>query len=222
MDVLDDYEIAEEVIDDEERRLEEWHALRSGKLTCSRFGDLMGKGVTPAKVIPVAGYSYLKEKIAERLGSYKFSASASSLSWGHNNEPHAVLAYQETTGHEVDYDSHRFVTHSDFVGGSPDGLVGADRTLEIKCPYNPATHVETLLSLEVPGQYRWQCVGHCLVTGRPTCDFVSFDPRMDGPNRIVVIEFEPTAGVLASLKSRLAEAVEWIQSNLTTIQEASL
>lgn len=204
---------------EEQQKLDDWFAKRSGMLTCSRFGDLLGKGLVPAKTIPVAGYTYLREVIAERIGSFKFSGSARSTEWGHDNESKAVEAYQERTGRDVDYDSHRFVKLTKWVGGSPDGLVGDDRALEIKCPYNPGVHVETLMTGEVPLNYRWQCVGHCLVTGRSICDFVSFDPRIEGRNSIVVVEFEPTEQVLYQLTDRLKEAVEYIKTTIQKIEE---
>lgn len=219
MDSFDDYEVAEEVVDEEQQKLDEWFAKRSGMLTCSRFGDLMGKGLVPSKTIGVTGYTYLREVIAERIGSYKFPISARSTDWGHENEPKAVQAYQERTGRTVDYDSHRFAKLTKWVGGSPDGIVGDDRTLELKCPYNPAVHVDTLITQEVPLIYRWQCVGHCLVTGRPTCDFVSFDPRIEGSNSVVVIEFTPDQNVLDSLTDRLTEAVEYIKTTIQKIEE---
>lgn len=215
---LDEYEVGQEIVDEAEKLMAEWLAARSGKLTCSRFGDLMSDSRSKSDTFSKTGYTYLREVVAERLGSFKFSASAPSLSWGHDNEGKAVDAYTESTGREVDYDSHRFVELTKYIGGSPDGLVDVDRTLEIKCPYNPGQHVETLISRQIPKQYYWQCVGHCLVTNRPGCDFVSFDPRMDGPSRIVVIEFEPSKAVLNSLSERLMEAVEWITNVMQKIE----
>lgn len=135
---LDEYEVGEEIVDLEEQKIAEWHAARSGKLTCSRFGDLMATGRNKSDAFSQTGYSYLREIVAERLGSFKFSASANSLAWGHENEAKAVEAYTELTDRDVDYDSHRFVELTRSIGGSPDGLVGDNRTLEIKCPYDPA------------------------------------------------------------------------------------
>jgi predicted phage-related endonuclease len=63
------------------------------------------------------------------------------------------------------------------AGASPDGLVGEDGLLEIKCP-NTATHIETLLSQSVPGKYNTQMQFQMACTGRQWCDFVSFDNRL--------------------------------------------
>lgn len=215
---LDEYEVGDEIVDADQQRIDEWFAARSGKLTCSRFGDLMSTSRSKSDTFSQAGYTYLREVVAERLGSIKFSASAASTSWGHENEAAAVEAYTEATGRDVDYDSHRFVELTKYIGGSPDGLVGDNRTLEIKCPYNPGQHIETLISREIPKQYVWQCVGHCLVTKRPTCDFVSFDPRIFGRNQIVVIEFQPTEAVLTALAQRLDKAAQWIKAMIAKIE----
>ena len=59
----------------------------------------------------------------------------------------------------------------------PDGLVGDNGLLEIKCP-NTATHIDTLLSETVPGKYNTQMQFQMACTDREWCDFVSFDNRL--------------------------------------------
>ena len=67
-------------------------------------------------------------------------------------------------------------TIADF-GASPDGLIGSDGLIEIKCP-NTATHIDTLLTGAVPQKYVLQMQTQMACTGRQWCDFVSYDPRM--------------------------------------------
>jgi predicted phage-related endonuclease len=71
------------------------------------------------------------------------------------------------------------------AGASPDGLVGDDGLLEIKCP-NTATHIETLLSQTVPGKYNTQMQFQMACTGRSWCDFVSFDNRLPAELQLFV------------------------------------
>lgn len=215
---LDDFEVAEEVVDKKAEAEREWLAARSGMLTCSKFPELMKEPGNSNAMFTDSAYTYLREVVAERIGSFKHSFSASSVNWGHENEPAAVKAYEEFTGNQVDYDSHRFERLTKWVGGSPDGLVGADRTLEIKCPYNPGKHIEVLHRGTIPKIYYWQCVGHCYVTRRKACDFVSFDPRIEGPHRIKVIELVPTEHELLRLAERLREAIRWIRAILDKIE----
>jgi hypothetical protein len=70
-------------------------------------------------------------------------------------------------------------------GASPDGLIGDDGLLEIKCP-NSATHIETLLSGKVPEKYRTQMLWQMACTGRVYCDFASYDPRLPEPMQLFV------------------------------------
>ena len=63
------------------------------------------------------------------------------------------------------------------AGASPDGLVGDEGLVEIKCPIT-ATHIDTLLTQTVPGKYNTQMQWQMACTGRKWCDFVSFDPRL--------------------------------------------
>ena len=70
-------------------------------------------------------------------------------------------------------------------GASPDGLVGKDGLIEIKCP-NTATHLETLLGQSVAGKYDTQIQWQLACTDRLWCDFVSFDPRLPEQMRLFV------------------------------------
>jgi hypothetical protein len=71
-------------------------------------------------------------------------------------------------------------------GASPDGAIGDDGLLEIKCP-NTATHIATLLGEEgVPAKYVTQMMWQMACTGRQWCDFVSFDPRLPDELRLFV------------------------------------
>jgi hypothetical protein len=62
-------------------------------------------------------------------------------------------------------------------GASPDGLIGDDGLVEIKCP-NTSTHIDTLLGQEAPSKYILQMQWQMACTGRQWCDFVSYDPRL--------------------------------------------
>jgi hypothetical protein len=63
------------------------------------------------------------------------------------------------------------------AGCSPDGLVGGDGLIEIKCP-NTATHLEILLTGKIDIEYIHQMQFQLSCTGRQWCDFVSYDRRL--------------------------------------------
>lgn len=75
---------------------------------------------------------------------------------------------------EVGFVPHPTLTN---VGCSPDGLVGEDGLLEIKCPASMAKHLDALRTGAHATEYRWQLQGQLWVAGRRWCDVVSYDPR---------------------------------------------
>jgi putative phage-type endonuclease len=166
-----------------EQRSPEWVAARLGKVTASRVADLMAK----TKTGPSASrQNYMADLIVERLTGEKAEHfQNAAMVWGAEIEPQAREAYSFITAQTVVEEG--FVLHpsiADF-GASPDGLVGADGLVEIKCPAT-ATHIETLLTETVPAKYITQMQAQMACTGRAWCDFVSFDPRMPGDMQLWV------------------------------------
>jgi putative phage-type endonuclease len=162
---------------------EEWFTIRIGKVTASRVADVIAKTKT--------GYSatrdnYMAQLVCERLTGQKGdSFSNAAMQHGTETEPLARLSYEVTQN--VLVDEVGFVPHPtiEMAGASPDGLVGDDGLLEIKCP-NTATHIETLLSQSVPGKYNTQMQFQMACTGRQWCDFVSFDNRLPAELQLFV------------------------------------
>ena len=162
---------------------DEWKALRLGKVTASRVSDVVAK--------TKSGYgagraNYAAQLIAERLtGTPAESYTNAAMQHGTETEPEARAAYefyQCVTVEEVAFVPHPKI---DQAGCSPDGLVGGDGLVEIKCPQT-ATHLETLLGQAVPGKYETQMQFQMACTGRKWCDFVSYDPRMPENMRLFI------------------------------------
>ena len=158
-----------------EQGTEVWFNIRIGKVTASRVADVLAKTKT--------GYSttrdnYMAQLVCERLTGQKGeSFTNAAMQHGTETEPLARAAYEAR--HDVLVDEVGFVSHPtiEMSGASPDGLVGDDGLIEIKCP-NTATHIETLLSESVPNKYYTQMQFQIACTGRKWCDFVSFDNRL--------------------------------------------
>ncbi|MEI7515633.1 MAG: lambda exonuclease family protein [Betaproteobacteria bacterium] len=158
-----------------EQGTDEWFAARIGKVTASRVADVIAKTKT--------GYSssrdnYMAQLICERLTNQKADGfTNAAMQWGTETEPLARLSYE--VSQNVLVDEVGFVPHPRILmaGASPDGLVGDNGLLEIKCP-NTATHIDTLLSETVPGKYNTQMQFQMACTDREWCDFVSFDNRL--------------------------------------------
>jgi putative phage-type endonuclease len=156
---------------------EAWLLARAGHCTASRFADVLAKIKTGGEASSRRNYRI--QLVTERLTcqpveGYKNSA----MEWGNEKEPEARDAYEARTGVLVEQTD--FLTHPavEWCGASPDGLVGDEGAIEIKCPYVSTVHVETLMAGGAPSDHIPQIQGVLWVTGRQWCDFVSFDPRM--------------------------------------------
>ena len=167
----------------DEQRTTEWFQARLGKVTASRVADVIAKTKT--------GYSasrenYMAQLVVERLTNTQAeSYTNAAMQWGTDQEPFARAAYELKMGVMVDETG--LVDHPTIpmAGASPDGLVGEDGLVEIKCP-NTATHIDTLLTQTVPAKYVTQMQFQMACTGRQWCDFVSFDPRMPQKAQIFI------------------------------------
>jgi len=166
-----------------EQRTEDWFAARLGKVTASRVADVIAKTKT--------GYSasrenYMAQLVVERLTNTQAeSFTNAAMQWGTDQEPFARAAYE--VAQNVMVEETGLVDHPTIpmAGASPDGLIGEDGLVEIKCP-NTATHIDTLLTQTVPAKYITQMQFQMACTGRQWCDFVSFDPRMPAKAQLFV------------------------------------
>ena len=159
-----------------EQGSEEWLSMRLGKITASRVKDVLtkGRGNTPSKTAE----SYMVELIAEILtGESKPFFENDAMRWGTETEPQARSMYEVNNGF-VAVEEVAFVEHNEKIGISPDGMVGDDGLLEIKCP-NTTTQIKRALSDDYSSDYKAQIQMQLWVTEREWCDFVSFDPRLD-------------------------------------------
>lgn len=195
-----------------DQRTPEWFQIRAGKVTASRIGDLMATTKT--------GYSasranYMAQLVCERLtGLPQESYSNAAMQWGTDQEPIARAEYEALRS--VFVDEMGFAIHPTIenAGASPDGLVGEDGLIEIKCP-NTATHIETLLSGEPDAKYVKQMMWQMACTGRAWCDFVSFDPRMPENLRLFIKRVQRDDKLIAEIEGEvrkfLAELEEKVQ-----------
>src|SRR5207253_3198758 len=93
-----------------------------------------------------------------------------------------------------------FIEHSFMAAGaSPDGLVGEDGTIEIKC-YNSANHIEVLETQVVPNDHMAQIQGQLWITERKWCDYISFDPDMPENAQLFIKRVERDEDYINNLK----------------------
>ncbi len=189
----------------------EWLQERLGMVTASRLADVLAA----IKSGEAAGRAnYRAELVAQRLtGNIEQGFTNGAMQWGTDNEPFARSAYELKTGEMVEQVG--FVKHPTIAwsGASPDGLIGSDGLVEIKCP-NTATHIGYLLAGVAPSKYLPQMAWQIACTGRKWCDFASYDPRMPEELRLFVVRYEPTPERLAELETAVKIFIAEIEETL--------
>ncbi len=199
----------------------EWRLARAAKITASRMSDVIAFAKKDGKPLK-ARTDYIGEIVAELLtGEPRQQVRAAPLDWGHDVEAAARAAYEAETGVIVQYGGDvAFITHPDlpYIGCSPDGLIGTDGQHQIKCPQNPAVHIETLQS-GMPDEHMPQVQGEMLVTGRAWSDFVSYDPRMP-PNLRLYIQRIPRDEVYIAMLTKQCQSLwDEVQAVMAKLQK---
>lgn len=194
----------------------EWFAARLGKATASKVADIVAK----TKSGPSASRAnYAAQLVAERLtGVPAEGFTNAAMEWGVANEAAARDAYRLHTLNEVTEVG--FVDHPTvpMSGASPDGLVGADGLVEIKCP-NTATHIATLLGRAVPAKYVHQIQWQLACTGRKWCDFVSYDPRLPEGMALFVKRIDRSDDVIAELEAEVTAFLAEVDQTVRQLRE---
>jgi exodeoxyribonuclease (lambda-induced) len=191
------------------QRTAEWFAARVGCLTASRAAAAINR--TKAGK-PTADYAKMIDEIlVERLtGQPAEHFETPAMRWGTEHEDEAREEYELATGEFVQQTG--FVPHPSiaYLGASPDGLVGEDGLIEIKCP-SSLTHIQRVRAGVVPDEYKPQMLVQLLCTGRKWVDFVDYDPRLPAPyasRRLFIVRFEPTAEELDDARAKCEDFLE--------------
>lgn len=204
------------MIEKMEQGTPEWFAARLGNVTASRVADVIAK--------TKSGYSasrenYMAQLICERMtNTVAESYSNAAMQWGTETEPLARAAYEsfaDVLVDEVGYVPHPIIERA---GASPDGLVGLDGQIEIKCP-NTATHIDTLLNNQVPTKYFTQMQWQMACTRRAWCDFVSFDPRLPNGLQLFVKRVEYDTKYAEMLASEVFEFLQELDAKIFKLNE---
>jgi putative phage-type endonuclease len=154
-----------------EQRSEEWFQARLGLVTASRVADVLAKIKSGESA---SRRNYKIQLVSERLtGERQETYINQAMQDGIDREQFARDRYVQQFG---EVEEVGFVKHPTLeAGASPDGMVGDDGIIEIKCPMG-TTHTETLMTQEVPSKYIPQIQFQLRCTGRKWCDFVSYNP----------------------------------------------
>ena len=194
----------------------EWHQLRLGKVTASRVADILAK--TKSGISASRG-NYLIELALQRVTkTIEESYTNAAMEWGTATEPQARVAYEVATGNFVDQVA--FVDHPTIVGFgcSPDGLVGSDALIEIKCP-SSATHWSYIKANEPPQKYIIQMQAQMAVTGAKWCDFVSFDPRMPERSQLLIVHVPRDPEFILYMETEINQFLSEVKAEVNLMEK---
>lgn len=197
-----------------EQNSPEWLAARCGSLGASSIADMVAKTRTGWGA---SRFNLAARIVCERLtGSPQDSYTNAAMQWGHDTEPQARAMYEfmkDVTVAQVGLVLHPSIEKSH---ASPDGLVGEDGLIEIKCP-NTATHIETLLNEEVEGKYIKQMQWQMACCRRSWCDFVSFDPRLPAEMQMFVQRVHHDPDLISELEREARQFLSEIDTTIATL-----
>jgi putative phage-type endonuclease len=195
----------------------EWLQARCGLVTASRCAHVTA--MKKDKTEKAERADYRSELISEILTGNPYPHFVSKeMKWGLDQEPFARAAYEMQR--DVLVATGGFFRHPsvDRFGASPDGLVGDDGLIQIKCP-STTTHIEWLLSGTVPVEHMPQMLGEMACTLRTWCDFVSYDPRLPEHLQLYVKRFHRDERFVALLEKEVQHFNREIDEQLAALPQ---
>jgi hypothetical protein len=203
-----------------EQGTDAWRAARCGMITASRCAHILAT-IKNGKEEGAKRINYRAELVAEILTGVPTPEPyiTPEMRWGLAQEPFARAAYEMQ--YDVMIESVGFVTHPDFIrfGCSPDGLVGEDGMVQIKCP-STSTHLATILSGKIPLEHAAQMLAELACTGRDWNDFVSFDPRLPRHLQLFVRRFHRNQVLVEKLEENVVQFNAEIEDVLAQLPQA--
>lgn len=215
-----------------EQKTNEWYEARLGKFTSSELYKLLTNGRAKDQEFGETSLTYIKDKLHEEFTKgtsldYGFQGNKST-EWGEQFEPEARNTYNELSAIPAVECGFILSAVSEMFGGSPDGLVGEDGIIEIKCPYG-SNHIKHLCYSNREEfkagekEYYAQIQGNLLATGRKWCDFVSYDPRYQNEKfRIKILRIERDEDFIKSATDKILKAENLFNQLLENIISQTL
>ena len=182
-----------------EQRTEDWYNIRKGKMTASNADTIIanGKGLE----------TYIYNLMAEYYSSAeKENYINADMQRGIDLEPEARLEFEFYT--DLDVQEVGFIEYNEFIGVSPDGLIGDDGLIEIKCP-NDSVYFKLLLSDNIKPEYIAQMQMQLYVTDRQYCYFVSYNPNFE--KSLYIKKITRDEEMIEKLKKGLDKGTEFIK-----------
>lgn len=199
------------------QRSREWYLKRCGHVTGSGVKKVLasGRGGGDSRQRD----AYMRQLVAEIITGepQDYSLESNAMKLGVEYEPLARDFYVQTKNPVVEED---FIVHHRLgnCGYSPDGLVGDDGIIEIKCPL-PPQHLETIRIGVVPSEHMPQIMWGLACTGRKWCDFISYCPNV--PSRLggFIVRVNRNEEWIQEIESRVVSFLNTVYERVAELQK---
>jgi putative phage-type endonuclease len=194
---------------------EEWLKQRLGLVTGSAISNVL---MDSSK----AGHrNYMAQLVCERLtGEPTETYISPAMQHGIDTEDEARAAYMARNA--VIVEEVGFIRHPKLEAGcSPDGLVGQDGLIEIKC-VQPATALDLLESKKVPADHYNQIQWQLAVTGRDWCDYVVYQPKLPERLRLNVMRVVRNQSDILNMTVKVEQFLEELNRKVKKLKEMTL
>jgi len=183
---------------------DEWLQLRAGRITGTDAATLLVNGKS-ASGLGSGAISLIYKKAAEFVtGPEENGFVNNAMQRGTELEPYARAEYEDATWNHVEQVG--FVSVGEYFGVSPDGIVGDDGLIEIKCPMG-AEFVRFVATKEIPEAHMAQMQWVLFLTGRKWCDYVVFNPDF-APAALHIVRVHPMGGYSGDFMEKISV---WVQ-----------
>ena len=191
------------------QRSDEWFHLKKGKITGTVLKGIMGT--------PKARQEAIYEVIAERLTvGVNGDDYENAMDRGTRLEDEAVAAFEFETGLKVDKMGLCQHDDNDNIANSPDGLIGENEAVEIKC-MGGKNHVKMWLTNSVPDEYYWQVIQYFVVNEKlKKLYFVGYNPDIPS-HSLHIIEVERDEEEIKNAKQKQEAFLQEVEAILSTI-----
>jgi len=208
-----------------------WRLRRVGVVTASNYWKIMtpprAKADKESGVWSETATTHMLEKLGELVtGIPADTFQSDATRWGIEHEEEAreraipIIAERFGASVERPVGKYAFIMHPTEanIGCSPDGIIGDDGLLELKCPWNPVNHLRTVRAGEMPEKHVEQVQGSLWIAERKWYVFASYDPRVEksGMDPLFMLKVERDENYIEwVLSPRVIQFRDWLDNEYT-------
>ena len=200
-----------QIIKDIEQGSQEWLQLRLGIATASNFKKIITSTGVESKSLQDYAFELASDSL---LTEPEASFQSEAMIRGNELEEEARSYYSFVN--DVKIDQVTFIK-KDEIGYSPDGLIGENGVIEIKCPLKK-NHLKYLIDNKLPSEYKPQVQGGLYISEREYCDFISYHPLFKDDKKMFVVRIYRDEEYIKKLSDLLTKTIELKNEILTKLQ----